>query len=128
MSTWTHVVGSIRFDCLPGLVPEPRLGTTCSWNDNPKIWDACDVPCGSEGSEGSLQVVMHTVPGDTIAKYVATIFGDLRDYEDEQEVIKYFNRIVDGQWVRQGCFSFFVEGREVRTFVYDEGTQKFVER
>lgn len=63
-----------------------------------------------------------------VAKYTITIFGDLRDYDDEHEIISYFNRITIDQDVRQACFTFQVEGKSGRTFVWeDDGENGFVE-
>lgn len=114
MSTWTHITGTIRFDGIADLMPSPELGNTCNYSSEEKLWDSCNVPCGSEGS---LQHNLQTNP-DSMAKWVATFWGDLRDYEDEEEVINYFNRIVEGRMIRQGIFSFEVESRGCRTFIY----------
>lgn len=123
MSTWTHVIGSIRFDGLPGMTPDPDCGTQCTFEDDEEQWDKCNIPCGSEGS---LIVSSWRDPsGQGLARDTVTIFGDLRDYEDEQAIIDYFHRIVSGMMVRQACFSFFVEGKETRTFVYKD--KKFTE-
>lgn len=119
MSIWTHVVGVIRFDGIEGLMPKPDLGLTASYDDDEEAWDKCNVPCGSEGS---ISHSLSTNPRDSsVARYVANIFGDLRDYEDTNEVIEYFNRIVEGQMVRQGMFSVSVEYGDTRSFFYDDG-------
>jgi len=116
MSTWTHVVGVIRFDSLPGM-PEPNCGSTCEYEDDESIWDKCTVPCGSEGS---LQISKWENPAScSIARYTYSIFGDLRHYENGQEIIDYFNKIVKGQNIRQAFFSFYIGGGGTRSFVYD---------
>lgn len=127
MSTWTHVCGVIRFDGLSilGESHEPDCGNTCSFEDDSEAWDKCNVPCGSEGS---IQISKWTNPcSSSMARWTYSIFGDLRDYENDQEIIDYFNRIVDGKYVRQGCYSFEVEGSLKRIFTYDENTKMFVE-
>lgn len=127
MSIWTHVLGTIRFDSWPGLdAPEPDVGCPCHFTDPPEQWDKCNIPCGSEGS---LKISKWEDPSkSTVAKYTFTIFGDLRDYDNEQEIINYFNRITNGQDVRQACFTIKVEGKAIRTFVWkDDGLGGFVE-
>ena len=123
MSTWTHVIGSIRFDGLLGMTPPPDCGIACSFEDDKEQWDKCNIPCGSEGS---LTILTWQNPKPAMALYTATIFGDLRDYEDEQEIIEYFKRITAGKVVRQACLSFCVEGSTTRTFTWDEDTFKEV--
>jgi hypothetical protein len=114
MSVWTHVAGTIRFDHWPGTdCPEPDVGIRCAFNDAPG------------GTEGGLTILKWTNPDiAAVARYTITIFGDLRDY-DEQGIINYFSRITKDQDVRQACFTFQVEGRSVRTFVWEN--DKFVE-
>jgi hypothetical protein len=127
MSIWTHVIGSIRFEGLIGAGDQaPDLGNQCEFDDDEEIWDKCDIPLGSEGS---LKTTLWTNPDDCcLARWTATIFGDLRSYEDEDEIIDYFNRIVEGKFVRQGCFSFHVGDSPQRLFVYDREKKHFVER
>lgn len=116
MSIWTHVVGAIRFDGLSGMTPEPQLGRTVGFDDERALWDECNVPCGSEGS---LEYTMTTNPDDSqMARYAACIFGDLRDYDDDEEIISYFNRITSGMMVRGGAFCIDCESRDTRTFAF----------
>jgi len=124
MSIWTHVAGVIRFDSLRDLMPgrmwTPNLGTPAYYEDEGLNlvgdWDKCDVP---HGSEGSLRWQIWDNPSkNSMASHTVSIWGDLRDYENVQEVVDYFNRITKGQHVRQACFTVEVEYREPRTFVY----------
>ena len=126
MSIWTHVVGVIRFDGLSFAgTPEPDCGFTCDFEDNEDTWDRCNIPCGSEGS---LQISKWINPeGSALARYTYSIFGDLRDYDDEKEIIDYFNRIVKDQMIRQACFTFQVEGGDSHIFYYDNNLKVFVE-
>jgi len=84
MSIWTHVVGCIRIDGIPGLPTkgpnspegvERILGPMSlygSWND------CCLLPIGSEGSL-QYRVVVY----DKGLPWIAVpIWGDLRDYHD----------------------------------------------
>jgi hypothetical protein len=104
MSIWTHVAGIIRYDGLFGFggMQEPDL------NDN--------IPTGSEGP---LDAFMWKNPNSShLAARTAYIFGDLRDYDDEQEIIDYFKRITENQMVRNACFTIDVEYKKDRTFVF----------
>lgn len=121
MSVWTHVLGSIRFDGLSGIDPVPDCGKTCTWEDDETAWNECNVPCGSEGS---LIISMWESPPDSGRDtYVATIFGDLRDYDDDQSIIDYFNNITNGRSINQAFFT--IVCNKARDFVYIDDT--FVE-
>ncbi len=118
MSIRTHVVGVIRIDGITGLTPAPQFGYTCTLYSDPADWDKCNVP---RGSEGSLQYSVWENPQATHAsKYTVSVFGDLRDYDSVDEIVAYFNRISEGQIIRQGMFSVEVEGRETKNFIYSE--------
>jgi len=103
MSTWTHIAATIRYDALriPGMPSmKPDLGKTCSFDSTESEWDACNVPCGSEGS---LQHSLWVNPNVThMAAYVVTIWGDLRDYQDVEEVIDYLKRITGKKMLVRG--------------------------
>lgn len=107
MSQWTHVAGIIRFDGLFGLLgmPEPNI--------------LQGIP---EGSEGPLDCKMWNNPNHShIAARTAYIFGDLRNYGDEediQRIIDYFERIIKDQMVRDACYTINVEYGVQRTFIY----------
>ncbi len=95
MSKWTHVNGAIRFDCLRGAIPghnrqgiEKILGSTCDFGDPDHVWKACTVP---KGSEGSIQFAIHENPNkDAISAFMVQIWGDLRNYEDYEEIKEWF--------------------------------------
>jgi hypothetical protein len=55
----------------------------------------------------------------SLAAYTVSIFGDLRDYEDEQEIIDFFNRFISDKWIRDASFTIRVEGKKMRVFVYN---------
>ena len=120
MSVWTHVCGSIRFDGIAGLTPEPDCGIPYTFDDDEVQWSKCNIPCGSEGS---LTISVWNNPYESsLASKTISIFGDLREYQNEQEIIDYFERITKGQMIRQAFYTFHVEGKEARNFVYkDEG-------
>lgn len=98
MSQWTHVNGSIRVDCLRMMgdtLDFKNIFKTCDYNDDDKQWDDCNVPCGSEGS---LNINIWESPEKSaMAAYTVNIFGDLRDYDDKDEIVKWFTGIVENK-------------------------------
>lgn len=111
MSQWTHVCAIIRFDAIPilgcGVMQLSDLGKTASWDEG--NFDSCTVPCGSEGS---LQTSLWENPNrNHMMAYTASIWGDLRDYDDVQEIKEYFERICKDRVVRSGVVGINVEGR-----------------
>jgi len=118
MSQWTHVNAAIRFDGLPGISKQPNLGTTVDYKDAQEIWEACDVPCGSEGS---LKFKV-TVVGEGLVWVNAHIWGDLRDYDNEQEIILYLERICKGQHVRSGIAEIGIEYQHTTIYRYEPDT------
>lgn len=126
MSTWTHVAATIRFDALrlPGMPNQkPDLGKSCDFESESADWDACTVPCGSEGS---LQTQLWENPHPThMAAYTAMIWGDLRDYADVEEVIGYLDRITEGRMVRQGVAEIEVECQEPVIVRFDGEQRKW---
>lgn len=97
MSTWTHITGCIRIDGIPMLRPaggtkegvEKILGNTCDFDSPDSAWDKCDVPCGSEGS---LQYKIIRA-GDGLVLWTVAIWGDLRDYDNIEEIKGWFNKV-----------------------------------
>jgi hypothetical protein len=88
---------------------KPDLGRTVSYESPTEDWDKCTVPCGSEGS---LDTHLWTNPSTSaMAAYTASIFGDLRDYENVGEIIDYLDKITKGKMVRNGVATIEVEGQ-----------------
>lgn len=103
MSVWTHVAGIIRYDDLRSITPESlllfkykkALGITCDFEDSEEMNELCNVPCGTEGSlQWNLTENPHI---DDLAAYIVTIWGDLRDYDDLDEIKAWFERCVIGE-------------------------------
>lgn len=143
MSQWTHVGGVIRIDGIPSLAGlnqeqekaeiQKMLGNTCSYDDDESKWDACNVPCGSEGSlQHSYSFVGHDdvgkgfIASSSLTRSAIGIWGDLRDYDDEQEIINWFKGILakfqpnhpenKGLFsIREALLSIEVEGRNKKT-------------
>jgi len=121
MSIWTHVNSSIRFDHMHGLQDKFDFGRIINY-DTEGNWDTI-VPCGSEGS---LEISIWENPDKScMAAYTVNIFGDLRDYENDKEIINYFNSIVKGKMIRSGFFS--IECNRERFFNFDFDDEIFKE-
>lgn len=122
MSVWTHVNGVIRFDGIAALGDsKPDCGNMAHFEDSEEVWDKCDIPCGSEGS---LTINIWENPDETcLARWTVTIFGDLRDYDNDDEIIEYFNRITKDNFIRDGLFS--INGSTVNAYMYEQNLKKF---
>jgi len=125
MSQWTHVCGCIRFDAIRGVPGQnieslkKALGNTVSYGDPKEKWDACDVPCGSEGS---LQYSIYENPSlSSIAAYTVSVHGDLRNYDSVDEIEKWLNRVTENwnKMIRQVVFHIRVEGIKETIFWWD---------
>lgn len=100
MSNWTHVAGIIRLDRIRILYKnnEPDFDEIIGkellftdsmekWNDQVKNRDKY-MPTGSEGS---LNKSIWTDPDvSNMAAYTISIFGDLRDHRDNEEILLWF--------------------------------------
>ena len=121
MSQWTHVNGIIRIDALRFMgMKSPNIGIPSLWEDD---HDAKDIPCGSEGS---LNAELWTNPSEnSLSAFTVSIFGDLRDYDDVDEIVKYLNQITEGGLVRSGVCEIDVEFKF--TYLYHYVNEKWVE-
>lgn len=112
MSNWTHVAGVIRIDDLrfDNTIPdfEQLIGKECLFDAPHELWEDADnhphnfLPMGSEGT---LQKSIWINPNkDCTAAYVVTIFGDLRDHDDPNAIVRWFKGkvkdILNTYWVR----------------------------
>jgi hypothetical protein len=104
MSQWTHVNCSIRYDGLPH---RP--------NHYPNIYDIDKgLPRGTEGSL-NYHIIQNPDP-NSYTRQVVVWWGDLRDYNDREEVLEYFESMTHDRRVRSGILEIYVEG--VGEFVY----------
>jgi hypothetical protein len=98
MSNWTHVAAIFRIDSWRTHDGEMNLnkifGRELNDFDTRDVWLEADkhperfLPCGSEGS---LQMSVWTNPDPCcMAAYTVSIFGDLRDHDDVDEIISWF--------------------------------------
>lgn len=152
MSQWTHVAGVIRIDGMPSLVGlnqeqeraeiQRMIGNTCGSYDDASKWDACNVPCGSEGSlqygysfYGHDEVVSGFLASSSLSRGAITIWGDLRDYDDENEIIEWFKGIMakfqpkhpenKGNFgIRDALLSIRVEGRGKKVCVWNDDKEE----
>ena len=109
MSNWTHAAGiirvdSFRFDPLEPDFWEKTIGKECKWGSPKEVWDeAFDhgerfMPMGSEGS---LHMEVWENPDESqMAAYTVSIFGDLRDHDDPDDVIDWFKKVCGRLCVR----------------------------
>lgn len=109
MSNWTHVAGIARID---GIMPNgdtdafaKHFGKECLWEDG-DFDDAFKHPDDylPMGSEGSLHMSVWVNPDPhCLAAYTVSIFGDLRDHHDPDEIVEWFKKKLEGLWVRNAC-------------------------
>ena len=121
MSIWTHLTGLVRLDALVGIIPMTA-----------KPFDifATNIPMGSEGP---AHIQFNEYPVKEIANdprygFVA-IWGDLRDYSDEQKIQEWFRASLSktansGFMIRSAILLVEVEGRSTVMFRYDPESGK----
>lgn len=110
MSQWTHVAATIRIDSIfrnGGYEQiQDALGKTLSWED--KI--DSDTYYMPYGSEGSLKYIITENPDESsVSAFTVTIYGDLRDYDDADAIIKWFEEVCNKFFIRQAVITIDVE-------------------
>ena len=123
MSVWTHVNSAIRINHIR-FSGQDHLSfpKAVSFDDiiNGADITKCELPYGSEGS---LNISVWEHPDiSRIACYTVSIFGDLRDFDDEQKIIDFFKKFISDKWIRDASFTVTVSkvGRKKRVFTYTE--------
>ena len=112
MSNWTHVAGIFRIDDIrmDDTIPdfEKIFGKTILFEDiyDENLYDKETLPMGSEGSL-EMSVVINPKK-NSIPSYVVSVYGDLRDHDNPQEIIDWFKekcRVIDETFVgvRNAC-------------------------
>lgn len=117
MSKWTHVNGSIRIDASQEWTPIENIknifGEILKFKDGEeKINADTSLPCGSNGS---LEYKIWTNPDKSdFTAYNILIWGDLQDYDNADEIEKWFNDILYYHQliIRQAVLQIKVEGKE----------------
>lgn len=124
MSNWTHVAGTIRVDGHPWT--EEQFKKVFGEPFESHHWDTTGLekelaehperfmPTSSEGSPIEITRWSNDDPC-CMEMYTFTLFADLRDYEDTQEITDYFIRVcnnIGGIAIRQVCLSSYNEFKE----------------
>ena len=137
MSVWTHVAAVFRIDGVRDwekpVVINGRMGIDwdeitgrtiydCDWltedsyerrraNDDWAEYSRDPDRFVPVGSEGSLQRLVWVNPqSHVMARYVVTVFGDLRDYDDHEAVHGWFDKVCDRCIIRQASCTCDVSG------------------
>lgn len=129
MSQWTHVNASFRLDSFGRIEDEELInifGKSIDFYHMDEIeydenWEVKDkdkyLPMGSEGT---LEMsIWHNPNESCIASTTVSIFGDLRDYGDYEEIEKWFNKCCDAFGsigIRQAFCQVNVEGFGTKVF------------
>lgn len=110
MSNWTHVAGVIRVNHMACLGEPP--------------WKTVEHALGNipYGSEGFLNYKVWENPQENcIAYYTITIFGDLRDHDDAQEVINWFKEVCNNfGWIRNAVITAENEQNGTITWTWED--------
>lgn len=130
MSNWTHVAGIVRVDSLRsvfGRKHEPDFvsifGQELDFDDSTERWE--DAQANPEkylplGSEGSLHMSLWINPDSSeLASYTVSIFGDLRDHQEPDEIIEWFKACCAKVWVRNACITVENEWYGTRNWVFE---------
>ncbi|MBR1526567.1 MAG: hypothetical protein IJ640_07905 [Prevotella sp.] len=122
MSQWTHVCGCIRVDSIRMADEENEkanirniLGRIVRFTDDDRL---TTLPLGSEGS---IEYAILTNPDKCcVAAYVIPIWGDLRDYDDVQEIEDWFHDVCSKLFVRNAVLNIDVENGIKKNIAYEE--------
>lgn len=130
MSNWTHVAGIVRVDCLHGLQTEPDFdqvfGKELHFESPEEEWDDwyshpdAYLPAGSEGS--LTKSVWANPDRSHMAAYTVSIFGDLRDHENPDNIVKWFREKCSMLDVRDACITVTNELNGTRFWSSEEAT------
>lgn len=130
MSNWTHVAAVVRVDFInfPGMSRpdfDRMFGKECLFESSSDVWD--DLEHNPEsylpaGSEGTLKKSVWINPDRSCtAAYTVSIFGDLRDHDDPNEIIEWFKNKLSSQdvWVRQACITVNNDRNDTKFWQYE---------
>jgi hypothetical protein len=113
MSIWTHVNGSVRIDDIRFQYGDnienikKCFGNIVNYDDPQEKWDNCTVPCGSEGS---IKYEIYENPDiSSLSSYRVQIWGDLRDYDDIEEIKNWFQKAISTLIIRSSILEIEVE-------------------
>lgn len=127
MSNWTHVAAIFRVDGFRRAYNFTEIfGKELNWNDSMDKWRESEehpeqfLPLGSEGS---LEMSVWENPDSScLAAYTVSIFGDLRDHDNIDEIINWFDEKCKGIWIRQAVITVENEmyGTSTKTYKYED--------
>lgn len=131
MSQWTHVNASFRLNSI-GEIPDEEIidifgkqvdyrgMSNIEYDENYEVKDKHKyLPMGSEGT---LEMsIWHNPDKSCMASTTVSVFGDLRDYGNFDEIEKWFNKCCDKFIVRQAVCQVEVEGVGIKVFQNKEG-------
>lgn len=130
MSNWTHVAGIIRVDSIKFLGGDidfdREIGKECTWDSEDEVWKEFEeyperfMPAGSEGT--LRKVVWDNPNKSSMAAYTVSIFGDLRDHDNPDEIIEWFKDICEKFMVRNATITVYNElnGKRSWDYCYDD--------
>lgn len=130
MSNWSHVAGIIRIDDIRPLNPnvfdaDKLIGKELLFTDSSETWDYAFehpeeyLPLGSEGS--LIKTVWINPKENDMDAYTVSIFGDLRDHHNADEVIEWFKGICDKfkHRIRNAVITIDNEYNGIKTYTYE---------
>ena len=126
MSNWTHVAAIFRIDSLPheGKDFTKIFGKELDYYDSTEKWnEASDHPEHflPLGSECSLQMSIWENPDKSCMNaFTISVFGDLRDHDSIEEIIKWFDEKCSMLWIRQAVITVENEWNGTQTKTYGD--------
>ena len=119
MSQWTHVNAIFRLNSIGRISDEQIIEmfgkrvsykgmSSIEYDENYKIKNKEKyLPIGSEGT--LERSIWHSEDESSLASTTVSIFGDLRDYGDFDEIERWFNKCCNRCWIRQAVCQVCVE-------------------
>lgn len=105
---WDEVTGRAIYDCDVLTDDSYELRRNA---DDWKLYDEHPEQFMPTGSEGSLQRLVWENPDKSrAASYTVTVFGDLRDYNDQQAIHDWFDGVCEKCIIRQAVCNCEVGG------------------
>lgn len=128
MSNWTHVAGVVRVDFFrfddSELNFDEIFGKEVLWGSPEEVWeDATENPDKylPMGSEGSLHKSVWVNPDKSkLCSYAVTIFGDLRDHYDPDEIMEWFEKKCEPLSIRNAVITVSNDWYGTKTYTYEE--------
>ena len=129
MSQWTHVNAIFRLDSFGRISDKKIIEVFGKQVDYDKMYSVeydenYDVKDKAQylpmGSEGTLKMsIWHNPDNHCLASTTVSVFGDLRDYSDYNEIKDWFNKCCNSFLIRQAICQVEVERCETKVFMYE---------